>query len=319
MQEETEIIKQEKEECISKITEEDEQLTSILERKQQLQNEILKNSPHIEDRLEAISKLFYSDNITEMFQVHNFIFEQLISILAPKAPLSFQKIKNVLLYGPPGCGKTSLVRSLQNIFQRYTFIQIFPSTLETKILAQSIQLVHELFQYAKRHQPSIIFFDDCESLFSNSYEENETNNIQIFIELQNEINKNMINNSDIFILVSSNVPFHFDPSMISCFQSHIFIDFPTEEDRIKYIKQFLQKDGFSLAETIEISCEIAKKTKGFSYRDLNSLYITAKQECNLSNSSMQESFIIVFDFILGSLDNDLMKQYELFRALYHFE
>jgi len=85
-----------------------------------------------------------------------------------KKPGLFKKIgiqppKGVLLYGPPGTGKTLLAKAVANS-TKATFIEVVGSELVQKFIGEGAKLVKDIFDYARRHAPAIVFIDEIDAL-----------------------------------------------------------------------------------------------------------------------------------------------------------
>jgi SpoVK/Ycf46/Vps4 family AAA+-type ATPase len=91
------------------------------------------------------------------------------SSLVPRNSL-LQPIYGVLLFGPPGCGKSFLVRSLAKE-KELPILTISPSTLLRKYVGETSQLVKATFSLARKLQPCILFVDEMDSLFRARHED----------------------------------------------------------------------------------------------------------------------------------------------------
>jgi proteasome regulatory subunit len=85
------------------------------------------------------------------------------------AELGIEPPKGVLLYGPPGCGKTLLAKAVA-AESNATFIALVGSELVQKYIGEGARLVRELFNYARRKAPAIIFIDELDSIASKRLE-----------------------------------------------------------------------------------------------------------------------------------------------------
>jgi proteasome-associated ATPase len=93
-----------------------------------------------------------------------------VIVLPYKEPELFLKVKltppkGILMYGPPGCGKTLLAKAVASEHEM-TFFNISVADILSKWVGESERIIKELFRQAKERKPSIVFFDEIEALFT---------------------------------------------------------------------------------------------------------------------------------------------------------
>ncbi|GAA6019256.1 hypothetical protein JCM10207_005055 [Rhodosporidiobolus poonsookiae] len=173
--------------------------------------------------------------------------------------------KGVLLYGPPGCGKTMLAKALAKE-SGATFINMKVSTLTDKWFGESNKLVAGLFSLARKLQPSIIFIDEIDSfLRERSRSDHEVTGMMKaeFMTLWDGLTTN--NDTRILVLGATNRPNDIDSAILRRMPKRFAIRLPDAAQR-RNILQLMLKDlnlehGFSVE-------ELVRKTDGLSGSDL---------------------------------------------------
>eukprot|EP00761_Pharyngomonas_kirbyi_P010322 gb/GECH01010342.1/.p1 GENE.gb/GECH01010342.1/~~gb/GECH01010342.1/.p1 ORF type:complete len:337 (+),score=113.43 gb/GECH01010342.1/:1-1011(+) len=181
----------------------------------------------------------------------------------------------ILLFGPPGTGKTALAKALANE-SGSKFYAISSTDLISKWLGQSEKLVRELFSSAKKTSPSIIFIDEVDSLCgSRSEGENESARrikTEILVQLQGITGSS----KDVLVLAATNLPWELDSAIRRRFEKRIYIPLPNQDARRKIIHQGLNNVEHSVQEnTIDW---IVEETEGYSGSDLSDLIRSALME-----------------------------------------
>ena len=94
-------------------------------------------------------------------------------------PELFQRVgitppKGCLLYGPPGTGKTLLARAVASQLDA-NFLKVVSSAIVDKYIGESARLIREMFNYARDHQPCIIFMDEIDAIGGRRFSGNDVN------------------------------------------------------------------------------------------------------------------------------------------------
>ncbi len=176
--------------------------------------------------------------------------------------------KGALLVGPAGCGKTLLARAVAGE-SNVPFISIAGSSLVEMFVGVGASRVRDLFETAKKHQPSLIFIDELDAIgkvrgpaITGGHEEREQTLNQMLTEMDG-----FEPNDKIVILAATNRPDVLDPALLrpGRFDRKIVLDLPDINEREEILK--IHCRGKPLAGDINMR-EVAERTPGFSGADL---------------------------------------------------
>ena len=182
--------------------------------------------------------------------------------------------KGILLFGPPGTGKTMIGKAISSECNS-TFFNIPASSLTSKWVGEGEKLVKTLFKLAVIHQPSVIFIDEIDSLLcSRSENENEASR-KIKTEFMVHVEGAATNDDDkILIIGATNRPFELDDAVRRRFVKRLYIPLPTYEGRLQFFRNLIPeqtKKGVKMHFSEQDYDEISKICKGYSGADLDSL------------------------------------------------
>ncbi|XP_030370788.1 spastin isoform X2 [Scaptodrosophila lebanonensis] len=178
--------------------------------------------------------------------------------------------KGLLLFGPPGNGKTLLARAVATECSA-TFLNISAASLTSKYVGDGEKLVRALFAVARHLQPSIIFIDEVDSLLSerssNEHEASRRLKTEFLVEFDG-----LPGNPEgdrIVVLAATNRPQELDEAALRRFTKRVYVSLPDAETRELLLSRLLQKQGGPL--DTEALRRLAKVTEGYSGSDLTAL------------------------------------------------
>nr|XP_046212697.1 LOW QUALITY PROTEIN: outer mitochondrial transmembrane helix translocase-like [Oncorhynchus gorbuscha] len=203
-----------------------------------------------------------------------------------------QPPKGVLLYGPPGCGKTLIAKATAKE-AGFRFINLQPSTLTDKWYGESQKLAAAVFSLAIKLQPSIIFIDEIDSfLRSRSSSDHEATAMMKaqFMSLWDGLETDY--NCQVIIMGATNRPQDLDSAILRRMPTRFHINQPNVRQREEILKLIL--DNENVEPTVDF-VEIAKETDGFSGSDLRELCRDAALLC-------------VRDFVHNTHANDSLEE-----------
>ncbi|RXG68025.1 Spastin [Armadillidium vulgare] len=177
--------------------------------------------------------------------------------------------RGLLLFGPPGNGKTLLARTVASESSA-TFFNISASTLTSRYVGEGEKLVKAMFSVARELQPSIIFIDEIDSLLCERRESEHEASRRLKTEFLLEFDGVKSSSEDrILIMGATNRPQELDDAALRRFSKRIYVTLPDHNTRKHLIQMLVNKQKSSLSEK-ELDA-LAKLTQGYSGSDLTAL------------------------------------------------
>ena len=207
--------------------------------------------------------------IREMIELplkHPEVFERL-GIDAPKG---------VLLYGPPGCGKTLIARAVANETDAY-FITINGPEIIHKFYGESEARLRGIFEDAKKHAPSIIFLDEIDAIAPKR--EHVVGDVEKRVVAQLlALMDGLDSRGHVIVIAATNIPGALDPALRrpGRFDREISIPIPDKNSRLSILE--IHSRGMPLFEDVSLT-KLAEITHGFVGADLQALCREAAMLC----------------------------------------
>lgn len=229
------------------------------------------------------------------------------------ARLGIDPPKGVLLYGPPGCGKTLLAKAVATESEA-NFIAVKGPELLSKWVGESERAVREVFRKARQSAPTIIFFDEIDALAPRRgiYTGDSGVSERVISQLLTEMD-GLQARGDVVVIAATNRPDLLDPALLrpGRFDRMIYVPPPDTRARLAILKIHTAK--MPLGPDVDLA-RVARMTEGYSGADLAAIAREAainalRRDINAKYVTMQD-FMNAMAKIHASLTQDLLKYYE---------
>lgn len=170
--------------------------------------------------------------------------------------VGLQAPAGVLLYGPPGCGKTLVARAVSNE-SKANFISIKGPELLNKYVGESEKAVRQLFKRAKASAPCVVFFDELDSLVPKRGSDGNHSSERVVNQLLTEMD-GLEDRRGVFVIAATNRPDIIDPAMLrpGRLDKLLYVPLPTKEDRFQILQTVTAK--------LPVGPDLDLKAVGFS-------------------------------------------------------
>lgn len=179
--------------------------------------------------------------------------------------------RGMLLFGPPGTGKTMIGRAIASSCSA-TFFSISASSLMSKWIGESERLVRTLFAVAGYNEPSVVFVDEVDSLLSQrSSDENEASRrikTQTLVEIEGvDTSKS---SERVLVIGATNRPWELDEAARRRFVKRFYVPLPDDQARSVLFRRLLEANDHNLTDT-QLEVDLVRATEGFSGADCRNL------------------------------------------------
>ncbi|KAJ5684766.1 uncharacterized protein N7477_001111 [Penicillium maclennaniae] len=216
----------------------------------------------------------------------------------------------VLLWGPPGCGKTLLAKAVANE-SRANFISVKGPELLNKFVGESERAVRQVFVRARSSVPCVIFFDELDALVPRRDDSLSEASARVVNTLLTELDGLGSSRQGIYVIAATNRPDIIDPAMLrpGRLETLLFVNLPSPLERVDILKTLVRKLRIDFNDEL---MRLAEECEGYSGADLGSLlrragYMAIKRRDVIK----YEDFVAAKAFIRPSVTD--MKKYEKLR------
>lgn len=182
-----------------------------------------------------------------------------------------KRAKSILMFGPPGCGKTEIAKAAAADME-YNYIEVTGGKIIGSYVGQSAKAIRSYFNKAKASAPCVLFFDEVETLLKARGKGDggggQSENDRTVSEFLTEMNAIFDSDTRVIVVGATNLPESLDSAAVRRFHRRVYIPVPGEKARIAlFEKEF--KSAFTKPLNAKQYKELAEMTYGYSSSNIN--------------------------------------------------
>ena len=220
--------------------------------------------------------------------------------------------KGILLHGPPGCGKTLLARAVATESEA-NFISVRGPEIFSKWVGESEKAIREIFRKARMAAPSIIFFDEFDSLVpSRGSAADSRVTERVISQLLTEID-GLLSLQNVVVLAATNRPDIIDPAVLrpGRFDRRVYVPPPDTQARLKILE--IKTQDMPLSDNVDLKA-LANRMDGYSGADIDSVVreagLFALRKNEDANEVSASDFNTAMDEVAPSITPEMISWYE---------
>lgn len=246
----------------------------------------------------------------------------------------------VLLWGPPGCGKTLLAKAVANE-SNTNFISVKGPELLNKYVGESERGVRQVFARARASSPCVIFFDELDALCSRRDDQQSDASARVVNTLLTELD-GVENRSQVYVIAATNRPDMIDPAMLrpGRLDKLLYVELPTPGERFDILTKLSKKtplgddvdlkdiandsrceglSGADLASLVRESAVASLRAKFYSTGVMNAAAISAADDIFVTKKDFDVAFTKVTPSVLPQVIYKVILQFDqCTKHFFHF-